>query len=157
MNILIMGVGNEILSDDAIGPKLCDEIKNDTGITINKSIDFEKVCVGGMEMLDYIKDYDHVILIDAIKTRNGKPGDVYHYVPDDFKETLHLSSVHDISFLTALDMGNKIGYKIPEKVDIIAVEIVEDLEFSNDFSPEISKNYSNILKNVKKMVLEMLQ
>ena len=91
---LVLGIGNEILTDDGVGLKLCDFLKEKYK---NKPIQFEKLSVGGLEILEFIQGYETVIFIDAIKTVDGQIGDVYLYTPNSFKETLHLSNLHDHS------------------------------------------------------------
>jgi len=146
---LVFGIGNEIITDDAIGPKLTKRLKTSL---CSPNIDYETAFVGGLDILEYIKGYTKVIFIDAIKTRDGVPGDIYLFSVDDFKETLHLSNIHDISFLTALELGKEIGYNIPTEIIIIAIEIKEDLVYSDNFSTEIECKYEDIYKNVSEHV-----
>ena len=67
-NILILGVGNDILMDDGIGPVICKELKTEFPFS---DIDFETINLGGLEIFEFIKEYTQVIIIDAIKTING--------------------------------------------------------------------------------------
>jgi len=147
--LLILGVGNEILMDDGIGPKLTRALQQKFH---SENIKYDTLCLGGMELLEYIQGYKNVIFIDAIKTRDGIPGSVYYYTPDDFKETLHLSNLHDVSFLTALKMGKEIGLEIPEQIDIIAVEIIEDMVFGDSFTLPIQEKYEAIFNEVSEFV-----
>jgi len=142
---LILGVGNDILTDDGIGPKLVDRLKENLP---DSRVDFEKINLGGLEIIEFIKGYRNVIIIDAIKTESGKPGDVFLLTPDNFKETHHLSSFHDVSFLTGLKMGKKLNFDLPEVILIVAVEIVEDLIFDDSFSPEIQSKYDQIYQEI---------
>lgn len=151
--ILILGIGNDILTDDGIGPKLADELKKNIR---SPGIFFQNAFIGGLEILELIQDYEKVIFIDAIVTRDGIPGTIYHFRPEDFKETLHLSNLHDANFLTALELGRKMGMNIPSEIHIIAIEIVEDRVFSNQFSPEISIKYPVILEDVSRMVESLI-
>jgi hydrogenase maturation protease len=89
------------------------------------------------------------VIIDAIKTKDGVPGTIYYLTPENFKETLHISSFHDVSFLTALRLAEKLEISIPEKIDIIAIEIVEDLTFSNEFSEDIAIKYEVIYNEIR--------
>ena len=150
---LILGLGNDILSDDAIGPKLVYRLKPDL---TKMPISFLTASVGGMELLDLLHGFERVIIIDAIKTGNAVPGTVQHLTPDHFKETLHLSNFHDLSFLDALKFASKMDIDIPKQIDILAVEIVEDLNFSNEFSPQIASKYESIYSEVKRYVLGFL-
>lgn len=146
---LILGIGNDILTDDGIGPRLIDLIQKSCSF---KNTDFFSTTLGGLEILEFIIGYEKVIFIDAIRTEKGIPGSVNFFNLSDFQETLHLSNLHDISFLTAIDLGKTLGFKIPEDMRIIAIEIVEDKVFSKEFSPEIENQLPVILENVKKLI-----
>jgi len=152
--VLILGLGNDILMDDGIGPKLAMELRNSVN---DPHISFETAAVGGMELIEMIRDYQQVIIIDAIKTKNGIPGSVYYLTPASFKETLHISNLHDISFLTALQMAKKIGIFITDKIDIIAVEIVEDRVFGSEFTPLVQEKYEGIKKNVVDLTYNLIK
>jgi len=146
---LILGLGNDILTDDGIGPRLM----SDLGQMIDDpNVQFDTTCCGGLEIMEYIRGYEKVIFIDAIRTRDGKPGDVYYFIPSDFRETLHLSNLHDVSFLTALKLGNTLNLGLPEDLHIIAVEIIEDMEFNEEFTPQLKERYPGILEEVFEIV-----
>jgi hydrogenase maturation protease len=147
--ILIHGIGNEILTDDGIGPKLVNRLK---GNLSKKDIDFETAFIGGLELLEYIGGYQTVIFIDAIRTRDGIPGTVYQLSPENFNTTIHLSSIHDVSFLTSVALGKKLGLDMPQFIYIIAVEIFEDTIFDDNFSPQIQEKYEEIYTEVKEIV-----
>ena len=152
--ILIQGIGNEILTDDGIGPSLVKKLK---GNLSNKDIDFETAFVGGLELLEYIQGYQTVIFIDAIRTRDGIPGTVYQLAPENFNTTIHLSSIHDVSFLTSVALGKKLGLDMPRRIYIIAVEIVEDRIFDDNFSPLIQQKYEEIFNKVKELIEKILE
>jgi hydrogenase maturation protease len=149
---LVLGIGNDILTDDGIGPKIVNDLK-----TLERSPEliFETTTLGGLEILEIIKDYKKVIIIDAIRTIDGNPGEIFFFTPDDFKETLHLSNLHDINFLTALELGKKLGIPLPEEIHIIAIEIVEDQVFGTSFTPAIEEKYHIIMQSVKKQIGEL--
>lgn len=151
--ILIHGIGNEILTDDGIGPSLVKSLK---GNLSNKDIDFETAFVGGLELLEYIQGYHAVIFIDAIRTKDGIPGTVYQLSPENFNTTIHLSSIHDVSFLTSIALGKKLGLDMPQSIYIIAVEIVEDRIFDDNFSPQIREKYAKIFNEVKEIIEKIL-
>ncbi len=151
--ILILGMGNDILTDDGIGIKITKVLENKFPLP---NIVYNTLSIGGMEIIEYIKNFDTVIIIDAIKTLNGIPGTVYRFVPSDFKETTHLSNIHDLSFLTALKLAKELDIKTPENIYIIAIEIVEDMVFSSDFTPQLQEKYSEILEEVSIIVKELV-
>jgi len=152
-DILILGLGNDILMDDGIGPKLVRHLEK---IFPHPKIEFDTAAVGGMELIEIIRDYKQVVIIDAIKTLNGIPGLVYYLTPSNFKETLHISHIHDISFLTALQLAKEFKIPVTDKIEIIAVEIVEDLTFGDNFTPEVQGKYEEIKKEVETMINELI-
>lgn len=149
---LILGLGNDILTDDGIGPRIVRDLSR---ITDNPDVHFDIACCGGLEIMEYIKDFDRVIFIDAIRTKGGKPGDVHYFVPSDFRETSHLSSIHDVYFLTALKLGDTLDMNLPADLHIIGVEIVEDMEFSEDFTIPLTEKYPLVLQEVKNFVQQL--
>lgn len=150
MKILVLGIGNPILSDDGVGIHVArrfkEIIKNDS--TINIMID--EASAGGLVLLDMILGYDTVILIDAIKTENGQIGEIYKYGIDDFAETLHVSSPHDVNFATAIEIGRKnMPEKMPKIIVIYAIEVKNVDVFSEEMTPEVKE----VIPKVAKMVL----
>ena len=143
--ILILGLGNEILMDDGIAPRLVQEIADQYPFA---NVVYQTASVGGLDLVDQIQGYRTVILVDAIKTGKKKPGTVIFLTPADFSETLHLSNLHDISFLQAINMAEKIGINVPETIHIIAVEIIEDRVFGRQFTPEVERQYPAIKSEV---------
>lgn len=146
---LILGIGNNILTDDGIGSRLVSDLIK---LISDSEVHYDTACCGGLEIIEYIKDYERVIFIDAIRTQEGRPGDVYYFVPSDFRETSHLSSLHDVSFITALKLGHTLNLGLPNDLHIIAVEIIEDMEFSEELTLQLKERYPEILEKVLEKV-----
>lgn len=145
-NVLILGIGNDILMDDGIGPRLVSDLEKKGSGT---GIRYQTTTLGGLDILECIQGYEMVVFIDAIKTRGGVVGDVYEFSLEDFMETLHLSNLHDISFLTAIEMGRRMGMQVPPDIRIIAVEILEDQVFGDRFTPQLESRYPQIVSLVE--------
>lgn len=151
--ILILGIGNEILSDDGIGIRLVKDLA-----CISEWIDTEFLTCscGGLEVVEYIKEYKKVIIIDSIKTGKGKPGDIFHFIPSDFRETCNLSNLHDVNFITALGIGENLGLNMPADIHVIAVEIIENRKFSEKLSPSLESIYTRILEKAEQEIKKLL-
>jgi hydrogenase maturation protease len=143
---LILGVGNDILMDDGIGPRLVNDLSRELQIP---GAEFKSACVGGLELVESIQGFQRLIIIDAIKTDNGIPGAVYYFNQDTYSETLHLSNLHDISFLQALKLAEILGMMVPEAIHIIAIEIKEDKIFGSEFTPELQAKYHEIKSKIQ--------
>ena len=71
MNTLILGIGNTILTDDGIGIKIAQKLKED-----NPELEVMETSEVGMALLELLDGYDKAIIIDSIKTEQGKPGEL---------------------------------------------------------------------------------
>ena len=144
-NKLVLGVGNDILMDDGIGPRVVETLEEKWPLP---GVDYRTTTLGGLDILDFIQGYRWVAFVDAIKTRDGVPGSVYEFTTDDFKETLHLTNLHDISFLSAIELGKQLDFVIPEKIYIFAIEILEDQVFGEDFTPPLQEKFEQIIEEI---------
>ncbi len=151
--ILILGLGNEILTDDGIGPRLVRDIESEIN---NPNVHFNTASSGGLEIMEYIQGYKKVIIVDAIRTGNGNPGDVYCFTPSDFRETLNLSNLHDINFITALELGKSLNLDLTDDLHIIAVEIIEVMEFNEKFTLPVTEKYSEIQEKVFRLINKLI-
>jgi len=150
---LILGIGNEILTDDGIGPRVVREI---SAVNLNSNICFEALCCGGLEIIENLKGYERVIFIDAIRTPGGNLGNVYHFLPSDFHETLHLTNLHDTDFISAIELGKKLYPGFPADIHIIAIEIHEDSVFGEELSPPVRKQYNKIITRVNSIIKSII-
>ncbi len=143
---LVLGLGNPILSDDAVGIKVAQGIRERLGE--RETVDMREANVGGLRILDVIVGYDRVILIDSIKTGNGKPGELYRLNPDDLSFTVRASSPHDVNFATALEIGRQQGLAIPHQIEIYAVEVEENQTFGENLTPEVERVVPDIVESI---------
>lgn len=125
MKTLVLGLGNPILTDDSVGIRIANSIRDQC-----KDIQVTEAPAAGFRIIDEIIGYDKLLVIDSIKTGQAKPGTVFRYSVDDFRKTRHFSSPHDISFFEALDIVAAHGEKIPAEIIIYAIEVEDTCTFS---------------------------
>jgi len=149
--ILVLGLGNDIQQDVSIPVRLTEDLQV---ILKPDGIDYENLFIGGLELLEYINGYRGIVFIDTLKTESGIPGLVHVFSVDNFWETLHLSCRHDVSFQMSLQIGKTLGFDISDKILIIGIEILEDLEFGPVLSDDLKDHYPGILAEVRMHVEE---
>jgi hydrogenase maturation protease len=141
---LILGLGNPILSDDAVGLEVARRLKE----RLNSSVDVVEASVGGMGVLDLIAGYRRLIVVDSIKTEGGAPGTLHKMGLDDLMTTIHTCSPHDVNFATALELGKRCGVAMPEYIAIYAIEVADNTTFSEDLTPSIKEALPRILDTI---------
>jgi len=139
LKTLVIGLGNPILSDDGVGVRVAEDVQSllpkDTEIIVTE------VSVGGLTLMESMVGFDRVILIDAIQLQNNKPGRIHRMSLLDLQEispTQHSASPHDTNLITALEMGQRIGLKIPKEIIIFAVEVENVIDFSVELTPAVA-------------------
>jgi len=122
--ILILGLGNPILSDDGIGIHV---VRALSGHSFAPGVTRAEASVGGLRLLEVLAGYDRVILVDAIVTPEGDPGQIFLLGPQDLRASLHSGSAHDLSLPSALKLGRELGMEIPEdkNIKIIAIQAAD--------------------------------
>jgi hydrogenase maturation protease len=146
MKILVLGLGNPILSDDGVGFVLVDELQK---IIKDKNVIFEKISLAGMEVLETMLDYDKVILLDSIQL-GDEPGKVHQLTEDDIHLTQH-TSTHDLGFKTVLDLGKQYySDRMPKQLLIYGIEAKDVVTFSESLTPQVKEKIPDILTKILK-------
>ena len=156
MKTLVVGLGNPILSDDGVGVKVAYAVEEALSPNIPENLTITEASVGGLRLMELLVGYDRVILIDAIMTRNGHDyGTIHELSLDDLREitpTEHSTSSHDTSLVVALDAGVQLGLHMPKEFEIIAVEVENIMDFSNEPTPAVAA----AIPKVTEMVLGII-
>jgi len=147
VKVLVLGVGNPILSDDGVGIHVARELKKRS----MPGVDVEELAASGLELLDVVRGYDKVVIIDAIKTTKGKPGELHILEEKDFEKSIHGSSPHGINIATALALGRKlVPDEMPKEVVFFAVEAEDLINVSERLTPKVAKALPRIVEKVRR-------
>ncbi len=138
MKTLVLGLGNPILTDDGAGIHVLRAV---AARWSGDGLDFQEASVGGLRLLEVIAGYDRLILVDAIQTPDGAPGQIHRLTPDDLRASLHAGSTHDLSFQDALAWGRRMGMALPpsERISIIAIEAEDVLTFGETLTSGVAR------------------
>jgi hydrogenase maturation protease len=148
MRTLIIGMGNPILADDALGVRLAHDLKAHLAhLPGVPPLDWVEECsVGGINLLELIDGYERLLAIDSIRTEGGTPGACYYFTAEALRETVNLSNIHDTNFATALQLGRMLGRPIPadHAIHILAVEVHDTTTVTEQLSEPLRAAYPQI-------------
>jgi hydrogenase maturation protease len=140
MHTLLLGLGNPILSDDAIGVRAAEAVQ--AALPQDAKVDVEEACVGGLSLMERMVGYDRAILIDALCLGEAPVGTVRRLSMQTLTElspTQHSASAHDTNLATALATGRRMGLALPQSVVIFAVEVENVLDFGEELTPAVAQ------------------
>ena len=143
MRTLVIGVGNPILTDDAVGLRvahLLNEAKSD--VTVIETSE------AGLTLLELISGYERVIIIDSIKTGHGMPGTLHELTLEQIEPTWNFGSTHGIDIRMAFELGRKLNYRLPVKLSIYGIEVKDNRNFGEKCTPEIENSISRIAQEI---------
>jgi len=143
MKTLILGLGNPILTDDAVGIRIAQELKQEI-----PDLDVVGTSEAGIALLDYMVGYDKLVIIDSIRTETGKPGELYKLKLKDLIPAMNFSSSHGIDIATAFKLGEGLGYKMPRHVTIYAVGIRDNTTFGERCTEEVEARIPFIVRRI---------
>ncbi|HET6457058.1 MAG TPA: hydrogenase maturation protease [Armatimonadota bacterium] len=142
MKTLVLGLGNDMLSDDAIGLKVVRELAR---VNSRPDVEVQETCLASLELLDLLVGFDRAILVDAVLTETGSVGDIYDLSPESLDIGSTPTSLHHVDLPNVLAMGTGLGLKMPEDVRILAVKADDITTFGGPCCAEVEAAVPRIL------------
>jgi hydrogenase maturation protease len=143
MRVLVLGMGNPILSDDGVGIVVANALEGKVD-----GLDVATSAMIGLDLLDAITGYDKVYLIDAMCTRDGMVGEVKKISREGGAGTMHLFTSHGIHFFELMELGKRCGLNMPEIGAVYGIEIGDSVCFGNSLTVELQKKIAPIMDNI---------
>jgi hydrogenase maturation protease len=144
--VKILAAGNYLMADDGVGIHILEKLEK-----MNRSdVKLENVGVGGLAILDYMEDADHVIIIDAVRGGGGDPGSIYKFTDKELPPAnLFMMSLHDLSLVDTLRLGREIQPELmPKDIIIIGIEVERVEGICTDLSPSVESAIDGAIKLV---------
>jgi hydrogenase maturation protease len=139
--IIILGVGNLLLSDEGVGVHVANELMK---MELPPDVSVVEGGTDGFRLLNVITEADRLIVIDAVKG-GAEPGSIYRFDIDQVKNcpSGFKTSVHQIGILEVIDLSGLIG-KTP-RATVIGIE-PKSLEMSMELSQEVKSKIPRIIE-----------
>ena len=149
---LILGLGNDILTDDAVGlvaaRQLAVRFAEDPFVHVRETMEM------GLALLDYIVGYDRVILLDAIRTGRAVPGSI-HKLDDEELQSIQGPTPHFLGVGETLALGRQLGLAMPERVTILAVEIEDPFTLGTEMTSAVREAVPELVRCAAAMAVRM--
>lgn len=151
MKTLVLGLGNPLLRDDAVGLHVARRLQP---LLVGKAdVEVDEDYRDGLRLMERMIGFDRVIVVDAICSGAG-PGTLHRLTPNGVP-TQHSASAHDANLRTALDLGRQAGATLPadDAVTLIAIEASDVLSFAESLTPDVEA----AIPEAVRLVLDELQ
>lgn len=144
MNILVLGLGNILLSDEAVGVSVVEELKR--RYSFYPEIDIIDGGTKGLDLLPFLEGRKKVLIVDAVDF-GKEPGYIGILENKEIPAVLHSKlSVHHIGLGEVLLASEMLGI-MPEEICLIGIQPLT-LETGIELSPLIASKIDELLGRV---------
>ena len=143
--VLLLGIGNPLLTDDGIGIVAAREISK-----MNlPGVDVDEATASGIEVMEMMLGYEKVVVVDAIMWPDHEPGEVLRLDEKDFSHTVHGSSPHGVNISTAIALGRQTTpEEMPKEIVFLAMQAEDVSTFSESQTPRVRKSIPAFISTV---------
>lgn len=157
MSVIVVGLGNPLLGDDAAGWRVIEEVEHLLRqVQPPPEIELRQASLGGISLMEMLVGYSKAIVVDAIADEACTAGRLQRLTVEDLTglpaNSVHTNSAHDISFQAALCLGKKMGVQLPSQIIIIAVGITPQFELCEEMSPAVA---TSVLPAARQVLAEV--
>jgi hydrogenase maturation protease len=122
--ILVMGVGNPLMRDDGVGPRVVEMLL--AGYRFPDNVEILDAGTMSFTILDLLRDIDQLIIVDAIRDTGHPAGTVTKLTPQQIAPNQVRHSMHDIALIDVLQAAELMGHA-PAAVAIgVQIDTIED-------------------------------
>lgn len=151
---IIIGLGNPLLSDDAVGPIVARRVRD---LVDSPDLEFCELAVGGVELMETIIGHRTAVIIDAILTEEGTPGTCYLLDLERCPPTRHAGMSHEIGLLEGLALGRSLCLAVPDFIRVYAVEVADPFTFGTRMTGQVERAIPRIARDIASEVRMQLR
>ena len=145
--ILVLGLGNDILGDDAVGLLAARRLR----ALLPETVDVVESGGGGLDLLDALEGYERALLLDAILTGKHPPGTILEFSAEDFKKD-DAPSPHYAGLPTVIQLAESLGICFPTIFQIVAVEVENPYEVLEGLSKPVEASLPAVIERAEGIV-----
>lgn len=135
-SVLVLGLGNDLLTDDAVGLRVVRAVHHLLGPVSDISV--RETMEMGLALLDEIVGCNVLILVDSLQTGRTPPGHVHEMALSSLIGR-HNSGPHFLGVGETLALGRRLGLAIPETGRIFAIEVADPFTLGANLTPEVAE------------------
>lgn len=132
--VLIMGAGNTIMADEGVGPRALELL--DSLYDFPANVELMDVGTTGLTILDYLREVDHLIVLDAAKETGHEPGTVILFTAEELAQNQVMHSAHDARLIDVLKAAKLMGIDL-KSVVVVGVQVASLTQWVMELSEEV--------------------
>jgi hydrogenase maturation protease len=134
--VLVLGLGNDILTDDAVGLRVVEAAR--AFLAGEPDIEVRITTEMGLALLDEIADRESIVLVDSVQTGEAPIGTIHEI--DSMELTRVLTTApHFLGIGETLALGRMLGLAMPRDAMIFAIEVADPYTLGTVMTPAVEQ------------------
>jgi hydrogenase maturation protease len=146
--VRVLGLGNEILADDALGILAARQL---AALFPPDEVEVVESSESGLHLLDYVTGVSRLVVIDTVETGRAAPGTILVVREEDVRSTPG-NAAHGTGLFDALALARKLGYPVPAAVTILAVEAADCLTLGGPMHPAVAAALPRVVEQARALI-----
>lgn len=139
----VLGLGNEILGDDAFGIRVAREVQARFG----SEVDVVSSSQAGYHVMDELLGVSRLLVVDVIQTGAAKPGTIHVLDQHAIRPAPAVSS-HSLGIFEVLAVARRLGLPVPAECVILAVEAADCITVGGTMHPDVEAAIPEVMGRV---------
>ena len=135
MRVLLLGLGNDILGDDAVGLLAARALRG----SVPENVEVLESSEAGLALVELLEGRDRALILDSVVTGRVPPGSTLEFAREDFRNVT-APSPHYAGLPEILELGERIGAAMPREVRVLAMEVENRYEVTEGLSDAVARS-----------------
>ena len=141
--VRLLGLGNEILADDAFGILAAREVAR----RFPGEIEVVQSSSAGYDLMDHLLGARRLLVVDTIVTGRARPGAISVFTADRVQPAPG-GSPHFLGLFEVLAVGRKLHLDVPREIIVIAVEASDCVTVGGPIHPDVQAAIPEVVELV---------
>ena len=147
MRTLVLGLGNELAGDDAVGVLVARAVREH----LDRAADVVESSASGMALIEIFAGYDRAVVIDSIRTGRNPPGTITEMGLTEVGRVV-APSVHQAGLPELAAVAERLGLGFPSQTRVLAVEVLDPYTLGAPLSEPVADAVPDLVRLVRDQV-----
>ena len=144
MRTLVLGLGNELAGDDAVGLLVARRLREE----LDGSVDVVESSASGLALIEVLAGYDRAVVVDAIVTGRVPSGTITEMGLDEVCRVI-APSTHQAGLPELAAVASRLGLRFPSQTVVFAVEVVDPYTIGAGLSEPVAGAVDELVRRVR--------
>jgi hydrogenase maturation protease len=147
MRTLVLGLGNELAGDDAVGLLVARAVREE----LEGVADVVESSASGLALIETFAGYDRAVVVDAIKTGRNPPGTITEMALAHVGRVV-APSLHHAGLPELAAVAERLGLRFPAQTRVLAVEVVDPYTIGAGVSEPVEAAVGELVRRVRALL-----